>query len=324
MLRLSRRNVLGAAALAAVARPALVWADEPLNVSVVPANAIHWVQFVAADKGFYKQAGFEPRILALQGSTQSLQAALADEYQIATSQPETFVSAVMQGATELAAMAAPANSCDWILVGSRDTHSLEDLKGKSIGLSGLRSSEEWLTGRLLEQHGMKRTDCKYVIAGTSAAKASALETGGIAAAVLFQPSAEFAVSNGLPALARFDVIRSYPTILYVVKKSWASTGNAGKRASEAIGHAHDWLWDPGNKEEALRILAKYTKRELDILRPVYEAYFAGSTPYSRTGQIDVAGFGTVLADMAEDGRVFTKAPEASQFLLDPALGGLSG
>lgn len=323
-MRLTRRQVLSSAAAAAVMKPALAWANEALNVSVVPANAIHWVQFVAADKGFYKDVGFDAKILALQSSAQSLQAALAGDYHIATSQPETWVSAFAQGATELQAISAPSNNCDWVLVGSRETPKLADLKGKSVGLSGLRSSEEWLTGRLLEKNGMKRNDVTYVIAGTSAAKAAALEKGGLAAAVLFQPSAEFAMRNGLPGLAKFSDIRAYPTIVYVVKKGWAETG-AGKRASQAIEKAHAWLWDPGNKAEALAILAKYTKRDIDILAPVYDSYFVTAKAYSRTGKVELAGLEAVLADIASDNPKLFPAPLKPQdVLLDHALGGLWG
>ena len=320
-MKLTRRSVL-AGAVASVASPALVKAAEPLNVSVVPANAIHWAQFVAAEKGFYKEQGFEAKILPLQSSAQSLQAALAGDFQIATSQPETWISAFAQGATELVAMAAPSNNCDWVLVGSHEVTKLADLKGKGVGLSGLRSSEEWLTGRLLLKNGMKPGDVTYVLAGTSAAKAAALDRNGLAGAVLFEPSAEFAIRNGLPALAKFSEIRAYPTIVYVVKKSWAETG-AGPRASSALQKAHGWLWNPENKAEAIAILSKFTKRDADILAPVYESYFVSSKSYSKTGAVEIAGLDAVLADITADNpKLFPRRLTADEVLLDPKWGGL--
>ncbi|TCT06090.1 ABC transporter substrate-binding protein [Aquabacter spiritensis] len=323
MTPITRRTFVALTAAAAVARPALARAAQPLNVSVVLGNAIHWVQFIANEKGMYKDEGFEPKLLVMQGSASSVQMAISGEYNIATTQPETFVSAVSQGAGEIAAMSAPANKADWILVGARGVTSIEQLKGRQIGLSGLRNSESWLTTRLLEEKGLKKGDYSFIIAGTSPAKAAALEKGGIGAAVLFQPSAEFAIRQGLTPLAAFKDMRDYPTVFYVVKKSWAGTDEAGPRASRALQKAYAWLWDPANKAEAIRILGIYTKRDAAILAPVYEDYFVTQKLYSRTGKIDVAGFRTVLADMAEDGQAFTTAPAPEKFLLDPKLGGLA-
>ena len=317
-----RRELLVGAAALGVARPSIARAAEPLNVSVVLGNAIHWVQFVANDIGLYKDAGFDPNIQALQSSPQSVQFALTGQYQVATSQPETFVAAVEQGATQLAAMSAPTNSSDWVLVGNREVKTLADLKGKIVGVSSLRTSEAWLTSKLMEQKGFAKDAVRFQPAGTSPAKVSALETANIGGAVLFQPSAEVALQAGFPMLARFEGMRAYPTILYVVNKEWAAKGDAGQRVSRVIQKAHAWLWDPANKKQAIAILAKYTKRELPILETVYSDYFERGKIYSRTGQVALDGMQAALDDMAEDGAVFKKAPGARKYMLEPALGGL--
>jgi ABC-type nitrate/sulfonate/bicarbonate transport system substrate-binding protein len=303
-------------------KPALLRAAEPLTVSVVPGNSIHWVQFVAADKNFYRDAGFEPSIQALQSSAHSIQMAISGNFHVATSQPETFVAAVEQGANQLAALAAPTNQSDWVLTAARDIKSIAELKGRTIGLSGLRASEAWLTSRLLQGHGLGKSDYNFVIAGTSPAKLAALEKNGVGAAVLFEPSASVAKRQGLIPLARYDQLRAYPTILYVVTKEWAAKGDAGQRVSRAIQAAHAWLWDPANRAEALRVLSKYTKQDTAVLEPVYDDYFVKPGLYSKTGAIDRDGLGAVLSDMAEDGAAFTTAPPVEKFVLDPKLGGL--
>src|SRR3954462_10201584 len=118
-MTLSRRAFLvSTAAAATVARPSILRAAEPLNISTVLGNSIHWVQFAAVEKGFYKEAGFDANLLALQSSPQSIQLLLNGEYHLATSQPEPFVAAVEKGATEIAAISAPTNYCDWVLVGN--------------------------------------------------------------------------------------------------------------------------------------------------------------------------------------------------------------
>jgi ABC-type nitrate/sulfonate/bicarbonate transport system substrate-binding protein len=320
-MQIHRRSVLGGMA-ASVAAPSLVRAAEPLTIGIVPGNAIHWVQLVAADVGFYKAEGFDAAINTIQSSPQSIQFAITGQYQLATSQPEIIVAAVEQGATQLAAMSAPTNSSDWVLVGNRDVKTLKDLQGKIVGVSSLRTSEAWLTSALMQQKGFAKDSVRYQPAGTSPAKVSALETANIGAAVLFQPSAEVAIRMGFPVLARFEGMRAYPTVLYNVNKEWAAKGEAGMRVSRAIQKAHAWLYDPANKKQAMDISAKYTKREIPIVETVYDSFFATGKIYSRNGEISVEGLQNALNDMAEDGAVFKTAPKANKYLLDKTLGGL--
>jgi hypothetical protein len=51
MMKLTRRQ-FAAGATALVAAPSIARANEPLVIGAVPANAVHWVQCVAHDKGF--------------------------------------------------------------------------------------------------------------------------------------------------------------------------------------------------------------------------------------------------------------------------------
>jgi ABC-type nitrate/sulfonate/bicarbonate transport system substrate-binding protein len=324
-MRLTRRAFVGAAASAVLARPALLRAAEPLVFGCVPANAVHWIACVLVEKGLLKQAGFDAEIGTIQNSPQSMQMLITGGYQIATSQPEAAVAAIERGATNLAAISAPMNRADWVLTGAQGVKSLQDLKGKTIGVSSLRISEVWLTTQLLTRAGLKKDEFSFITAGTSPLKITALQKGSLAAAVLFRPSADLAIKEGLNDLAHYDGLRDYPTVLYMVAKEWAAKGDAGKRAGKAIQDGHRWLWDPNNRNEAIDILIKYTKRERPICEAVYNDYFVKEKIYSRTGEISLAGFKNVLDDMAEDGDIVKPpAPAPTKFVLDKSLGGLVG
>ncbi len=317
------RREFAAGAGALVFSPSIARAADPLVVGALPANAVHWVQCVAHEKGFYRDAGFASDLQAIQSSPQSMQMAITGGYQVATSQPDTFIAAFTRGATQLAVISSPTNYNDWVLVGSPEVKKLEDLKGKTIGLSSLRGSEAWATSRLLDDKGLKRDSYNYIVSGVSPAKVAALLRSAIGAAVLFEPSAEVAVREGLPALATYAGLRSYPTVVYVVNKEWAAKTENGKRVAGAIQKAHAWMWDRNNQKECEAILSKYTKRDASVCATIYKRYFIDAALYSKTGAVDIEGLRTVLSDMAEDGAVFTKAPDVRAVLLDPALGGLA-
>ncbi len=322
-MKLTRRAFSAAVGAAVgLARPAILRAGEPLTVGYVPANALHWVQSVAIDKGFYREVGFDAQAAVMQNSPHSIQMAISDGFHVAASQPEPFVAAVERGATALGAIAAPMNTADWGLIGSSAVPKLTDIKGQVIGVSSLHTSESWLTTKLLAAQGLDKSDVSYLQTGTSPAKIAALQKGAIGAAVLYQPSVEVAIREGLPLLARYAGLRAYPTALYVVKKGWASKGEAGKRVAHAIRRGHAWLWDPDNKAEAIRILAKYTGRDAAVLAKVYREYFVTDKIYGRDGAVDLAGLQRALDDMAQDGELFTVAPPARKFALDPSLGAI--
>jgi ABC-type nitrate/sulfonate/bicarbonate transport system substrate-binding protein len=323
VLKLTRRAFVAGSAAAFVAKPAIVRAAEPLTISTVQANSIHWAQDVAIDKGFYKEVGFEPQFVTLQSSPQSIQLAVTGAYQVATSQPEPFIAAVERGACGLAALSAPMNRPDWTLSAAHGVNSLADLKGKLIGVSSLRTSEAWLTTHLLEANGLKKGEFDFITAGLSPAKITALQKGSIAAAVLYQPTAELAITLGLPALARYGRLRAYPPILYVVNRDWAAKGDAGPRVAQAIQRAHAWLWDPGNRAEAVQILANYTRREPNILDRIYDDYFVSGMTYAKRGEIELGGLDLALADMAQDGGIVKPPPPAIKYVLARELGGLA-
>jgi ABC-type nitrate/sulfonate/bicarbonate transport system substrate-binding protein len=216
------------------------------------------------------------------------------------------------------------NRADWVLAGAAGIKSLMDLKGKIIGVSSLRISEVWLTTQLLERAGLKKDELSFIGVGTSPLKVTALQKGSIAAAVLFRPSADLALKEGFADLARYSAMRDYPTVLYVVNKDWAAKGDAGKRAAHAIQEGHRWLWDPQNRDAAIEILAKYTKRDQSICAAVYDDYFVKEKTYSKTGEISLAGLKNLLDDVAEDGDIFKPpAPAAGKYVLDKSLGGLA-
>jgi ABC-type nitrate/sulfonate/bicarbonate transport system substrate-binding protein len=325
-MSLSRRIFALAAAGAAanLARPAIVRASEPLVLGYVPANAIHWITDVLLEKGFLKEEGFEPQPSVFQSSPQAIQQLIAGAYQIASAQPEPVVAAIERGAA-IGAFSAPANTPDWTLNAVPAIKSPADLRGKTIGVSALNSSEVWLTNLLMEKAGLRKGDFNYITSGTSPLKVTALERGAIAAAILFQPTAELARRQGFAPIAKYAGLRLYPSILYSMSREWAGKGEAGLRVSRAFTKGHQWLWDPSNRAEAVAILAKYTKRDADICDAIYQEFFVTDKLYSRRGEIDMAGFNQALADMTTATDILKPpAPPATKFVLDASLGGIIG
>ncbi len=313
-------GALGAATV--LTRPAFLRAAEPLVMGYVPANAIHWIGSVLIEKGFLKDEGFEASSSVFASAPQAIQQLIGGGYQVASAQPEPVVAAIERGAA-IGAFTAPANTPDWTLNAQPDIKRLADLRGKTIGISALNSSEVWLTNLLMEKAGLHKGDVNYITSGTSPLKITALERGAIAAAILFQPSAELAKRQGFPAIASYTGLRRYPSILYSMSRDWAAKGGAGPRVARAFERGHAWLWDPDNKAEAITILAKYTKRESGVCAAVYDQFFVTDKLYSKRGEIDMAGFNEALGDMTTATDILkAPAPPATKYVLPKELGGI--
>jgi ABC-type nitrate/sulfonate/bicarbonate transport system substrate-binding protein len=299
-------------------------APEKLVISYVPGNAIYWDIDAAIEKGFFKEEGFAPEVVIFQSSPQSIQLLVAGEVQLAGAQPEALLAAVVHGSKGFAVISSPAERPDWFLVGRPEIKSLADLKGKFFGTGGLQLGENWWTFKALAKSGLASSDVSMLVVGTSAQKFAALQRGSIAFTVLFQPTAQVAVAEGMNVLYRFSEGEAFPSILYSVAASWAQQGGHGVRLQRALRRAHDWLYDPGNRGEAIAILQKYTKREPSQLTPIYDLYVGKDAILSRDGAVVIADVDKVIAQMAENGAIpkgTLVSPEL--YLLPKALGGLA-
>ncbi|HEY4403119.1 MAG TPA: ABC transporter substrate-binding protein [Xanthobacteraceae bacterium] len=332
ILRIANR-LAGACLLAALLSAALLSAGqlhaqgsspEKLVISYVPGNAIYWDIDVAIEKGFFKDEGFAPEVVIFQSSPQSIQLLVAGEVQLAGAQPEALLAAVVHGSKGFAVISSPAERPDWFLVSRPEIRTLADLKGKFFGTGGLQLGENWWTWKALAKASVAPSDVSMLVVGTSAQKFAALQRGSIAFTVLFQPTAQVAVAEGMNVLYRFSDGEAFPSILYSVAASWAQQGGHGARLTRALKRAHDWLYDPGNREQALAILQKYTKREPAQLAPVYDLYVGKDAILSRDGAVVIADVDKVIAQMAENGAI-PKGTVVSPdlYLLPRDLGGLA-
>jgi ABC-type nitrate/sulfonate/bicarbonate transport system substrate-binding protein len=316
-------NVFGAF-LALVVLAGGAAAQDPLKISYVPGNAIYWDIDTAIDKGFFRDEGFAPEIIVFQSSAQSIQLLISNQVQLAGAQPEVLLLAIKNGSKGFRVMSAPAERADWLLLGRPDIKTLADVRGKFFGTGGLQVGENWWTWRLLAMNGMSPKDISMVQVGTSALKFAALQKGSIAFTVMFQPTAQQAVALGMTTLYRFADGEPFPPILYSVGEAWAKEAAHGERLSRALMRAHSWLHDPANRDEAIAILRKYTKREEAIAAAIYDLYFGPNAVYSRDGAVDAASMKSVIGLMFEYGALpadLTLGPD--QYLLPKAYGGMA-
>src|SRR5260370_891100 len=304
-------------------RPAAAQQLEPLAMSYLPGNAIAWDLDVAMEKGFFKAEGFESRPVVFQNAPQSAQMPSTGQVQLGTGQLDPFVLAFRSGARDIAVIAAPADRPDWFINVRPEIKSVADLKGKFVATASLQVGETWLAAKWLSGQGLSPQDFGFLVVGTTALKFAALQRGSVAAAILFQPLAIEAQLTGYSTIYRFLDGKPMPPVLYVVNRQWAAQKERGRRLSRAIVQSHKWLLDPVNRNEAIAVLQKYTKREAPVMQAVYDLFIAKDKLYTPDAAVDPAGVDTELETMIEKGVLppgTTISPR--DYMLPRELGGL--
>lgn len=316
--------LLGVAAtvLCALSFPAA--AGDKLVLTYVQGNAAYWDLDVALEKGFFAEAGFSPEFVALQSSPGGIQQAIGQSVNIVGGSPEPLIDAYEHGATDLGFIAAPVKEVDWTLNVRPEIKTIDDLKGKTIGVSAIKGGEVWLTRQLIAAMGLKTGDVNVIQVGVSPLKLAALERGSIAAAVLFQPSGFLADKDGYHALSSFSKVPTWPYPIYMAGRTWSHEADRGQRFTRAIQKADAWLYDPSHRDEAIVILKKYTKRnEPAVLDRTYEAFLGGPDKLLNTdGRVDLDGLARLLAVVKEEGDL-KGAPDPKKYMIPAADGGLT-
>lgn len=284
--------------------------SEELRVTYARPNAVYWDIDVAIEKGFFKEEGFEPKSIRLQSSVGSTQALIAGTTHLAATNPEPVIASFEKGATDNAIFLAPVTSVAWSFVGGKDIKSFADLKGKKIGVSALKGGETALIDILMAKKGLSRSDYSYIRVGITPLKFKALTTGAVSAAVLFQPTGLLAISKGLTNLANFSEIETYPYPIYAVNRSWALENNHGARLARAIIKAQKFIHNPANKEEAMKILAKYTKRSPEIVQGTYDLFLKKAKIYNSDGHINKEGLNRLI-DIMVKGKTLSEKPSGT-------------
>jgi ABC-type nitrate/sulfonate/bicarbonate transport system substrate-binding protein len=321
--RIKSASVALSIAVAMHLAPAAAQELEPLAMSYLPGNAIAWDLDVAMEKGFFKAQGFDGKPVVFQNAPQSAQMLITGEVQLGTGQIDPFLLAFRSGARDIGVIAAPADRPDWFLSVRPEIKSVSDLKGKFVATAALQVGETWLTARWLSGQGLKPQDYSFLVVGTTALKFAALQRGSVAAAIMFQPLAMEAQLGGYSTIYRFLDGNPIPPVLYVVNRQWAAQKERGKRLSRAIVQAHTWLLDPANRNDAIAILQKYTKRETPVMEAVYDLFIAKDKLYTADAAVDPSAVDIEIATMIEKGVLppgTTMSPK--DYMLPRELGGL--
>ena len=173
--------------------------------------AVTELQFrIAHLKGFYREEGLDLETLLIRGSV-GMQALIGGSVDYASAAGSIIAAAVRGAPVRLVLIVNSKPQFD--LVGRPEVKTVQQLKGKVIGISSRGGAVDLLTQLILTHHGVTpNKDATLIVIGTPEELATALRTGHIAACLLSPPRQLVLYREGFNKLAYSgDYLTSYPS-----------------------------------------------------------------------------------------------------------------
>jgi len=237
-------------------------AQERVKVAYSSADASNAVWFTALDAGLYHRNGLDVELIFIQSSTMSVSTVVSGDVQIANTSGGAVASAAVGGAN-LVMTACYINTLPYELVVQESVKTVEDLRGKSIGISRVGSASDVAARVLLKGLGLEPVkDVAILQVGGPSERAAAFRTNRIVG--FPSPPGTIHLAKGMPhrviiSTADFQKRFDFPYICSTTTRSFLTARRDTMRrlTMSLIESAYFFRT---HKEESKKFIAKYTRQ----------------------------------------------------------------
>lgn len=286
-------------------------AVEKIVLGFVSHGALQWPEYTAQHFGWFKENGVEIDMVTVGGG--AAQQLVAGAIHIGYSGFPDFVRAAHQGAP-LKIVLNGIGTPPYAIYAKPAIKTIKDLKGKVISIGAARDITTIYTAAFLESAGLTTKDVDFVYAKATPDRFAALVAGGVDAAILFPPFTFRAGGQGFTNLGDIEpFLKNYPFTVYAVNTGWAQKNESAMLGFvKAYGRAIRWLYDPANKEEAVKILVKFAKSDAKDSAETYD-YFTRLAAFSKDGIVAPAVHKTMSEGLVWLGDLPNQPPPLARF-----------
>ncbi len=301
-----------AATTAPAAQPAAL---EDVHYGIVGPSATIWPVLAAESQGYFEKNGVRLDMISTGASAKVAQQMTAGSLDIGDSGMPDFIRAIEQGAPMkivASSVAAPPYSLD----AASNIKTWQDLKGKTVILGGTHDVTVIFFNAMAEGNGLKPGDFEYTYAGATGDRYAALKSGSVQAAILFPPFNFRAEDEGYNHLGDTTTyLKDFPFTGFAVNTNWANSHkDALTHFLKAQLQGVAWLYDPKNKDAAVKLLADKTNTTPEDGAKTYDLFFSQINAYKKDGIITDQGMQTVLNALADFGDLPKPPPPPSKYM----------
>jgi len=233
-------------------------------------GAMYLPAYIAEEQGFFKKRDLDTRMVTFSRSN-DINALVSGDIQFDLTAPDKVIHSALGGFPVKMVMGT-ARGLNLALVVHPSIRSAADLRGKSVAITGFSGLP--YTGLLLslKELGMSKDQVMPLNIGGKSARFEALLANRVPAAILDPPYTTMAAKEGyrlLVDLAPLDVpyLRN---IVAVSEKTLRDDSGTVSRFVAALVEGMQFNRNKANKDESMRILAKYLRVPLEKNRAMIE------------------------------------------------------
>jgi NitT/TauT family transport system substrate-binding protein len=226
--------------------------------------------YIADARGYFKKRDLDPRIITFSRSN-DINALVAGDIQFDLLSPDKAIHSAL-GGFPVKTIMGTVRGLNLALLVQPSIKTAADLKGKPIAISGFSGLPFTALLLCLKELGLTKDQVVPLSTGGKTERYEALLSNKVPAAILDPPFTTMAAKKGMKALvdlANLDVpyLRS---VVAVTEKSLQQDHANVSRFVEAVSEGILFYKNPANREESIRVLAKYLRVSLDKNRPMVE------------------------------------------------------
>jgi len=274
-----------------------------VNLIVFPGG-FNWPIWVAQEKGLFAENGLEAKITPTPSSVFQLTNLIDGKFDIAMTAIDNLIAyregqgEVPKPGPDLFAFMGGDNGF-LRLVTVPEVKSFGDLRGKTLSVDALTTGYAFVLLEILERNGLQKDrDYTTAAAGGVLQRFQALMEKKHAGTLLLSPFEVQAEARGFNRLANAtDVLGRYQGLVGGARRAWAEQNrDAVVGYIRAFSDAVDWLYEPGNKDEAIAIFLKnLPNANAQAAQTAYKVLLSPTDGFQKKAKIDVDGVKTVLA-----------------------------
>lgn len=287
---------------------------QAIDVGLTSKTATDWPLYVADKMGYFTKNGVNVKYTIVGSAAGNAQQLAAGSLDIGETSSTQVVEAI-QGGAPVKYVINQVITPPYSLLAQKSIKSIADLKGKTIIIGGSNDITRVFLNAMLTPNGLQAGQYNLTYAGATSSRFAALESGSVAAAILFPPFDFTAEAKGYTNLGSVQkYLPNFPFDGFAANNNWAQS-HSQTLVDFIKGYIQGvkWLYNTANETEAVSILTAETNTSTSDAQKTYEELFPTLHAFSQTGTMSAASMNTVLNALVQLHQLKAPLPPASKF-----------
>ena len=270
------------------------WAQiQPLTAFYTAPVASMAPMWIAKEAGFFKKQGLEVRVVFIPSGPTGTTAILAGDADVGVIGGFAPIRAIVGGAKGLTIIGETKNAIVATIVGKKEIATVQDLKGKRLGIDRIGSNPDMFTQAALSRFQMDPLrDLQYIQMGNIGQGIPALKAGVIDALTTNPPDDLVAQRLGFKVILDITAMK----IPFAATVLVSGRNTVARKQPELTKFMHAYAeavhYFITNREGASQVIAKYTKvQDREVLNYAIET---DAKAVQRTLEVDPRGIELIL------------------------------